>query len=157
MRHRESIWFVYGENVKCLRRAHVIPFSAKAKTRALPASLENTQGPSKTAKNSRFGQNAKVTPSEADFIAEQPCGGHFQLKCLTLMIFRFFFGTFSRHFLLARNSPGRPGRNILLPGLPENFKIPGKSSAWLAWDTLYSRLARQENLSAWPAWRVSSQ
>ena len=43
MRHRESIWFVYGKNGKCLRQAHVIPFSAEAKTRALPASLENTK------------------------------------------------------------------------------------------------------------------
>ena len=63
------------------------------------------QGPSETVKNSHFGQNAKITPSAADFIAEHPCGGHFQWKCLTLMIFRIFCGTFSRHFLLARNSP----------------------------------------------------
>ena len=87
----------------------------------------------------------------------QVCNCHFHLQCLTSEIFRNFCGTFSRHFLLARNSPGRPGRKNILPGLPENFKIPGKSSAWLAWDTFHSRLARQENFSAWLAWRVSSQ
>ena len=43
MRLRESIWFVYGKNVKCLRRSNVIPFSTEVKTRALPASLENTK------------------------------------------------------------------------------------------------------------------
>ena len=36
------------------------------------------QGPSETAKNTCFGQNAKFTPSEADFRAEQPCGFNFQ-------------------------------------------------------------------------------
>ena len=107
------------------------------------------QGPSETVKNSRFGQNAKITPSEVDFRAEHPCGGYFHLHCFISEIFWIFYGTFSRHFLLARNSPGRPGRKRFLPGLPENFKFPGKSS--------HSRQARQENVSAWSAWRVSSQ
>ena len=82
---------------------------------------------------------------------------HYHLHCIIPEIFRIVFGTFWGHSLLARNSPGWPGRKILLPSLPENFKIPGKSSAWLAWDTFHSRLARQEKSSAWPAWRVSSQ
>ena len=82
---------------------------------------------------------------------------HYHLHCIIPEIFRIVCGTFWRHSLLARNSPGWPGRKILLPSLPENFKIPGKSSAWLAWDTFHSRLARQEKSSAWPAWRVSSQ
>ena len=56
----------------------------------------------------------------------QVCNFHFHLQCSTSEIFRNFCGTFSRHFLLARNSPGRPGRNDILPGLPENFKFPGK-------------------------------
>ena len=111
--------------------------------------LNCTQGPSKTAKNSCFGQNAKIVPSEADFIAEYHCGGYFLLKCLTSMIFRIFCGSFSRHFLLARNSPGRPGRNDILPGLPENLKFS------LKFEIL--RQARQNIISAWPAWRVSSQ
>ena len=109
----------------------------------------HAQGPSKTAKNSCFGQNAKIVPSEADFIAEYHCGGYFLLKCLTSMIFRIFCGSFSRHFLLARNSPGRPGRNDILPGLPENLKFS------LKFEIL--RQARQNIISAWPAWRVSSQ
>ena len=107
------------------------------------------QGPSKTAKNSCFGQNAKIVPSEADFRAEYHYGGYFQFKCLTSMIFRIFCGSFSRHFLLARNSPGRPGRNDILPGLPENLKFS------LKFEIL--RQARQNVISAWPAWRVSSQ
>ena len=79
----------------------------------------------------------------------QVCNCHFHLQCLTSEIFRNFCGTFSRHFLLARNSPGRPGRNDILPGLPENLKFS------LKFEIL--RQARQNIISAWPAWRVSSQ
>ena len=56
----------------------------------------------------------------------QVCNCHFHLHCFISEIFWIFYGTFSRHFLLARNSPGRPGRKRFLPGLPENFKFPGK-------------------------------
>ena len=45
-----------------------------------------------------------------------------------LEIFTILYGIVSRHFLLARNSPGRPGREIILPGLPEDLKFPGKIS-----------------------------
>ena len=105
--------------------------------------------PSKTAKNSRIGQNAKITPSEADFRDEQPCGSYFHLHCLISEILINDCGTFSKHSLLARNSPGRPGRNILLPGLPGVRRFSRKFEIL--------RQARQENVSAWPAWRVSSQ
>ena len=107
------------------------------------------QGPSKTAKNSRFRQNAKITPSEVDVRAELPCGGYFHLHCFISEIFRIFCGTFSRHFLLARNSPGRPGRRTLLPGQPGVKSFSRKFE--------FLRQARQEKFSAWPAWRVSSQ